>query len=230
MLCIIAAMDEEVELLVGAVKIDSVKKMPCGRAVYSAKYKDKEFILAVSGIGKVNSAVMLQYVLDNYGIDAVINIGTAGAIAGGFKKNDVVLVDAAFQHDYDLRVFGYGKGEIPNVPKERNFFDADLKNKLKEVCARLGYEPREGTAVSGDQFVSDGKKAAELKTEFGARVCEMEAAALLQTAALNGFKNIASIKSVSDNADSDAPEDFSNLEGSKERIKNIVTGYLEFFA
>jgi adenosylhomocysteine nucleosidase len=219
-------MESEVELLLAAVKIKSIKKLPCERAVYFSECGGKEFIVAVSGIGKVNSAVMLQYVFDNYAPTAVINIGTAGGIAKGFKKNDVLIATAAYQHDYDLRVFGNEIGGIPNVGKASHFFAEGLKNDLKKVCERLGCEMREGVVVSGDQFISDAKKAEELVEIFGARACEMEAAALIQTAALNGFENIASIKSISDSADADAVEDFSDITGSKERIKNIIIEYL----
>jgi uridine phosphorylase len=54
----------------------------------------------------------------------------------------------------------------------------------------------------------------------------MEASALIQAAALNGFENIAAVKVVSDNADSDAPDDFSDIKGCEKRIRDIVIEYL----
>jgi adenosylhomocysteine nucleosidase len=241
MLCIIAAMEEEVELLINAVRIKSVKKMPCDRRVYLAEYAvldaskqpvgaAKDFIIAVSGIGKVNSAVMLQYVIDNYKPGEVINIGTAGGMSGVLNKNDIMIAKAAFQHDYDLGPVGgegYVRGDIPNVEKKLHLFDADMIEKLKEICIKSGSVMREGIVVSGDMFISDSQKIGELKEAFSAIACEMEAAALVQTAALNGFKKIAAVKSISDNADENAAEDFGDIAPSKEKIRDIILEYLK---
>ncbi|MDR2047362.1 MAG: 5'-methylthioadenosine/S-adenosylhomocysteine nucleosidase [Clostridiales bacterium] len=228
MLCVVAAMYSEIEFLLKAVSVKSEQKLPGGRTVFVVCHNGSDFIIAVCGIGKVNSAVTLQYILDNFDADAVINIGTAGGIKGGFKKNDVLIASAAYQHDYDIGLGGgdYKRGEIPGISRDAFVFDGELRRELLGICAALGFSPREGAVVSGDRFIADRKKAEELAEVFGACVCEMEAAALLQTAALNGFKRIAAVKSVSDNADGDAARDIADITGAKERIRDIIIAYL----
>ena len=41
------------------------------KSIYIGKYKDKNIIVARSGIGKVNSAAMTQYLIDNYDINLI---------------------------------------------------------------------------------------------------------------------------------------------------------------
>ncbi|MDR3293535.1 MAG: 5'-methylthioadenosine/adenosylhomocysteine nucleosidase [Clostridiales bacterium] len=229
MLCILAAMREEVELLLERVTVTGTEELGCGRQIYFAEYAGTVFLIAVSMIGKVNSAVTMQYVLDRYEVDRIINIGTAGGIASVFKKNDIMLATAAYQHDYDLGPVGgdgYKAGTISNIPKASFSFDREMNGELSAICKGLGYTLTEGILVSGDQFISDGKKVKKLKKDFSAIACEMEGGALIQTAALNGFKKIASIKAISDNADENAAEDFSDMTGAKEKIRDIVCRYI----
>jgi adenosylhomocysteine nucleosidase len=233
MLCIIAAMPEEIELLLTRITTVSLKTLPCLRYIYDAEYSNKSFVIAVSGVGKVNSAVTLQYVLDNYDIDRVINIGTAGGISDFFKKNDVMIAESAHQHDFDLGAIGgadYKRGGIPNISGDMSGFDAQMTADLKRVCKDLGYTLHTGAVASGDRFISDAAETKEFVRLYGAIVCEMEAAALIQTAAVNGFKKIAAVKAVSDKADGNAAEDFSDITGSKEKIRDIICKYIEDYA
>jgi adenosylhomocysteine nucleosidase len=230
MLCVIAAMAEEVGFLDGLMTIKKEEALYAGRRICTAEIDGKPFILAISGIGKVNSAAALQYVFDKYDIDTVINIGTAGGFSGAFKKNSVMIPSAAYQHDYDLGPVGgegYKRGGIPGLADEKFIFDKELTDTLKGICIRLGYEAGGGVLVSGDQFISDEKKVDELKEAFGASACDMEGGALLQATALNGFKRIAAVKSISDNADDNAADDFSDMTSSKIKIRDIIREYLK---
>ncbi|MDR1939181.1 MAG: 5'-methylthioadenosine/S-adenosylhomocysteine nucleosidase, partial [Clostridiales bacterium] len=220
---------EEIAFLKDAIAVKKHERLNAGRSVYTVESGGKTFLLAVSGIGKVNSAATLQYILDKYGADSVINIGTAGGFSGCFEKNAVMLPVAAYQHDYDLGVVGgdgYKRGGVPNVGDGEFRFDAELVAALTDVCRGLGYKFGGGILVSGDQFISDPIKVDELKRGFGAAACDMEGGALLQAAALNGFKRLAAVKSISDGADEYAAKDFSDITSSKEKIKNIILKYL----
>ena len=230
MLCIIAAMAEEIEALSKRVEIKARKALPCGREICEAGAFGKSFLIVVTGIGKVNAAATFQYALDNYQIDAAVNIGTAGGIEEGAKKSDIFVAEAAYQHDYDLGSVGgegYRRGDVPNIDRKFFRFDKALTDKLISVCEAKGLRPGKGLAVSGDRFIDDIATVKKLRDEFGASVCEMEAAALIQTAVLNGFKRLAAVKVVSDGADANAAADFSDLSKAKEEIAEIILALLE---
>ena len=52
---------------------------------------NKEVIIATCGIGKVISAINTASILENYDIDLVINIGTAGGLYDGADIADVIV-------------------------------------------------------------------------------------------------------------------------------------------
>lgn len=57
------------------------------------------FVFAVSGIGKVSAAMMLTKVLEQYAIDAIINVGLAGSLSPQYEFGDVVVVTHTVEHD-----------------------------------------------------------------------------------------------------------------------------------
>jgi nucleoside phosphorylase len=57
------------------------------------------FVFAVSSIGKVAAAMTLTKVLEQYPIDAIINIGLAGSLSSNLKFGDVVIADKTIEHD-----------------------------------------------------------------------------------------------------------------------------------
>ena len=55
----------------------SKESSPNKSEVYKCKYKEHEFIILVSGYGKVNIASNLRFICDNYPIKVLLCIGTA---------------------------------------------------------------------------------------------------------------------------------------------------------
>ena len=64
---IIGAFDEETEKFIDMFNL--IKDEKSNREIYTGKYKNKELVVARAGIGKVNSAAMTQYIIDNYKVD-----------------------------------------------------------------------------------------------------------------------------------------------------------------
>ena len=79
----------------------------------------KEVVVVRSGIGKVNAGICTQILVDDYGVDCVINTGIAGSLRNEINIGDIVISTDAVQHDMDVRIFGYPLGEIPQLPGRR---------------------------------------------------------------------------------------------------------------
>ena len=79
----------------------------------------KEVVVVRSGIGKVNAGICTQILVDDYGVDCVINTGIAGSLRNEINIGDIVISTDAVQHDMDVRIFGYPLGEIPQMGGRR---------------------------------------------------------------------------------------------------------------
>ena len=65
--------------------------------------------LIITGIGKTNAAMRITEFLSNHDVDYIVNIGFAGGNIA-YEVNDIVIVEKATYHDFDLSLFGYKKG------------------------------------------------------------------------------------------------------------------------
>ena len=51
----------------------------------------KEVVVVRSGIGKVNAGICTQILVDDYGVDCVINTGIAGSLRNEINIGDIVI-------------------------------------------------------------------------------------------------------------------------------------------
>lgn len=113
-------------------------------------------VVVRSGIGKVNAGICTQILVDDYGVDCVINTGIAGSLRNEINIGDIVISTDAVQHDMDVRIFGYPLGEIPQMGVLSFQADEHLAEVAEEVCKEVNPEIQvfRGRVVSGDQFIS----------------------------------------------------------------------------
>ena len=76
---IIAAMSEELELLLQDMELKS-KKTIANITFNEGKLFGKDVVAVVCGIGKVNAAICTQILASTYNVDKVINVGVAGGV------------------------------------------------------------------------------------------------------------------------------------------------------
>ena len=84
---------------------------------FTGKIEEAECVLVECGEGKVNAARTTQIMIDNFKIDKLVNVGSAGAINEDLNVKDVVIADKLVQYDFDISGLGYEKGEICNIGK-----------------------------------------------------------------------------------------------------------------
>ena len=137
----------------------------------------------LTGIGKVNAASQLAAFLATNKVDAIYNLGFAGA-SKPYMVGDIVLVEQASYHDFDLTLFGYKKGQVPGFP------DVFLSStKLIEDAKQKIHNLKTGQLFTGDYFMTEEKEESF--------VVDMEGAALYHVAFEKNIP-ILSIKVVSD--------------------------------
>ena len=201
-----------------------------GLKFFEGQINNKDCVLVECGIGKVNAARTTQIMLDNFEIEFVINIGTAGGLNEKLGVTDVVIGEKMVQHDFDITAFGREKGFITGVGK---FIEADkeLVEKCEAVMNSLDSEKSfqviTGTIASGDLFCTDKVLAQNIRNEFGADCVEMEGAAIAQICYLDKVPFLV-IRSITDKKDGSAKVDFETfLETSSKRAANILKEVLK---
>lgn len=208
---IIGAMEEEVLALKEKLKVSDVRGI-ASLEFYVGVLQGKEVVLVRGGIGKVNSALCTQLLIDCFHVDSVINTGVAGALNDSLSIGDIVISSDSLEHDVDASGFGYEPGVIPRMPD--SIFKADkrlihIAEKASEVLS-VKTNVFTGRIVSGDQFISDPEKKRQLVADYKGFCVEMEGAAIAHACYLNKVPFVI-IRSISDKADDAAEVNFAEF-------------------
>ena len=226
---IIGAMDVEVALLKEQLKDPQV--MTCaGMEFCAGGIGGAEVVVVQSGIGKVNAGICTQVLVDRFEVQAVINTGVAGSLDEGLDVGDLVVSTDCGWHDYDVTPLGYAPGQVPGLSVLTFPADEALRACACASAAEVAPEVsvREGRVVSGDQFIASQDAKERLASQFGGMCCEMEGAAIAQTAWLNGVPFVV-VRAISDKAGAEGQvTDYATFESAAaHRCAKIVLRMLE---
>lgn len=212
MLGIIGAMAEEVEQLKREMESPVITAI-AGMDFYKGKIGGKDVVVVRSGVGKVNGAVCVQILADQFKVDGIVNTGIAGSLKAEINIGDLVLATDAVQHDVDATQFSYPVGQIPQMSEFSFKADEQLRKVAARCCRQVNpdIEVHEGRILTGDQFVSSKEKKAWLTETFGGACTEMEGAAIAQAAYLNKIPFLI-VRAISDKADDSAQMDYEEFE------------------
>lgn len=223
---IIAAMPQELKILVEHLQ-DKVEVAVLGRTYYQGRIGQHEVVLVQSGIGKVMSAMSVAILADRFAVDAIVNTGSAGAVADGIAIGDVVVATHLAYHDVDVTAFGYAYGQMAG---QELYYPADqvLLKQLTGVLAEQEITSHQGLIVTGDSFIAGQDKIASIKEHFSEVLAvEMEGAAIAQ-AAVNTGKPFLVIRAMSDTAQGDANITFDEfIIQAGERSAQTLIAFLE---
>ena len=222
---IIVAMKEEKEPIKNLMKNVEVQEK------YNLKFEkgqieNKNCILVESGVGKVNAARTTQVLIDEFGVDKIINVGAAGAITNSMNIGDILVAKHVVQHDFDITAFGHKKGYISNVG-DIIHCDKQLLSTFKTILKKdeSEYNIKIGIVASGDIFCTEEKMKNKINTKFDADVVDMECASIAQVAYLDEIPFI-SIRCISDIPNGENASTFDeNLQLASERCAEIIKKY-----
>lgn len=225
---IIAAMEEEmkeIEKLMNKKEFQKIYELN----FITGKINKNEVVLVEAGVGKVNAARTTQILIDNFKVDAIINVGSAGSANDNLEIGDIVIGSKIVQHDFDITAFGHPKGYISNVGQ---FFESDSKliKKVKEAISSIQdneFKIKIGTIASGDIFCTELEMKEKIRTKFDADAIEMEGAAIGQVCKLDNIPFII-IRSISDKPNGENHITFDQfLEKASKRCAQIIKEFLK---
>jgi adenosylhomocysteine nucleosidase len=174
-------------------------------------------VLAGSGMGKVNAAVVATLLADRFDCRTIVFTGVAGGLDPRLAIGDIVVADLVIQHDAGMveneRVQTYQPGYVPVInPTDRLGYpvDADLLDRVKKRLAGVSIPGHMvyGTVLSGDQYLNCGTTRDRLHSELGGQAIEMEGGAVAQVCEAFGIPWLV-IRALSDLAGGDALFDFT---------------------
>lgn len=207
---LIGAMAEEIERIEERLTNEKVSEK-AGIRFMEGVFCGKSVVLCRSGVGKVNAAVCTQLLIDQFGVDAIIFTGVAGALDPALDIGDIVISSDCMQHDMDASALGFPRGTIPFA--DTSVFPADQA--LVKLAVQAGERQESGRIVcgrvlSGDQFIADRDTVKLLHEQLGGTCTEMEGSAVAQVCAMNGIPYVV-IRSMSDKADGSAHVNFAEF-------------------
>ncbi|MFH5685255.1 5'-methylthioadenosine/adenosylhomocysteine nucleosidase [Streptococcus agalactiae] len=223
---IIAAMEEELKLLVENLE-DKSQETVLSNVYYSGRYGEHELVLVQSGVGKVMSAMSVAILVESFKVDAIINTGSAGAVATGLNVGDVVVADTLVYHDVDLTAFGYDYGQMSMQPL---YFHSDktFVSTFEAVLSKEEMTSKVGLIATGDSFIAGQEKIDVIKGHFPQVLAvEMEGAAIAQASQATG-KPFVVVRAMSDTAAHDANITFDEfiIEAGK-RSAQVLMAFLK---
>lgn len=196
---IVAALKNEIQFI--KEKLLKYKKVYLLKTPFYQGYiGNVHVILLECGIGKVNAAIHTQMLIDKFEVEAIINIGTAGGLDDNIPQFSVVIAD-------QITYFDVSSDQLAHCYPYRQYFIAD-KELIKILAASSEQlTTKIGHIITGDAFISDGKKKEELFKAYHALCVEMEGAAIAQTAYINGIP-FGAIRCISDFANESSTVDY----------------------
>lgn len=196
--------------------------------IYSCEFCGNEFILVITGYGKVNIGMMLEYVSNNIDISSILQIGTAGSLN---KCNilDAFVVDKSLDWDIDFTKLGYNIGTLPNSNK--SIYNSNLFLKrcaIKSICD-FDKKYKCGIIASADTFVASQNLFCYIKKNFCADAVDTETGSTAQFC-YNKKIPFVGIKVISNFANENAPKQFYlyNEEASS-LCQKIALNFIENF-
>ena len=209
---IIGAMDLEVDALKAKMNTERTLEK-AGMVFQEGTLGNAQVVIVKSGIGKVNAALCVQILADDFHITHVINTGVAGSLNAALDIGDILISKDAIHHDMDVTIFGYQLGEVPQMGTREFTADERLIALAKASCEKVNPDVHAivGRVVSGDQFISSKEVKEKLINNFQGDCAEMEGASIAHGAYLNGIPFVI-IRAISDKADDSAEMDYPSFE------------------
>lgn len=148
---------------------------------YTGTYKGKEVSIMGSGMGMPSIGIYCHELFTQYGVEAIIRIGSCGSFQKNVHLRDVIIAqgactDSHFAHQYEL------PGTLSAISSYDLLEQAVFKSKEKQINYHVG------NILSSDIFYHADTGTVEKWASIGCLGVEMESFALFATAAHLGKK------------------------------------------
>jgi futalosine hydrolase len=217
-LALLASLPSESDILLSFFKNTRMTKIN-NKIIYKSTFEGKKILLLNSGIGKVNAAHSVTFLIEHFPVRGIINFGIGGAYRhSGLEHGDIAVALKEVYGDEGAFTQAGWKGlqeiDIPLIMKGKKIYfnefplDRSLLERALKCLNPITHHVSPITNIKSGNFVTVSsvsgtqKRAHELEKRFHA-VCEnMEGAAVAQVCTLynipmleiRGISNIAGVR------------------------------------
>ncbi len=157
---------------------------------YTGTYKDVRMTIGASGMGCPSIGIYSYELYNEFDVESIIRIGTAGSYHENIKLYDLINVDlACSESSFAKFAFGYDENVIAH---QGNLFDS-----INETASRIQLPIHKGNIHSSDIFYRKEMTTPAIATAHNCLAVEMESFALFANAAYLG-KKAACVVTISD--------------------------------
>lgn len=166
--------------------VNSVRNMYC----YTGHYKGKEVSIAGSGMGIPSMGIYCHELYNEYDVETIIRVGTAGAYVEGVNVGDIVVALGACSDSNYASQFKLN-GTYSAIAS------FDLVNKAVNFAKENDYACHVGNVFSSDIFYNADSEGWKKWASLGVLAVEMESYGLYLEAA-RAHKKAMTVLSISD--------------------------------
>lgn len=157
---------------------------------YTGKYKGKKISVMGHGMGMPSMGIYSYELYDQYQVEEIIRIGSAGALADDVDVMDIVIaMGASTNSNYASQYM------LPGILAP--IADYELMQKAVTIAKEMNCSVKVGNVLSSDTFYTDDDTFNDAWKKMHVLAIEMEAAALYYNAARLGKKALC-ILTISD--------------------------------
>ena len=161
-----------------------------GELAYTGKYKGVDVTIFSSGMGIGSMGIYSYELFNDYNVDCIIRIGTAGSYKEDLNVYDILLANSAYsQTSFDIES---GREDITIINSS-----AELNSIIMDTAFMKNIKIREGRVHTSEAFYTENKDYTDL-IGLGCEAVEMETYALLYNAK-KFMKKATALLTISDN-------------------------------
>ena len=161
-----------------------------GELAFTGTYKNVPVTIFSSGMGIASMGIYSYELFNDYDVEAIIRIGTAGSYTEDFKLYDLLVADSSYSETYFDEEAGRENIEIINS-------SGDLNSVIMSTAAFKRVNARLGRVHTSEAFYTESKDYKKF-IDLGCKAVEMETYALLFNAK-KFLKKATAILTISDN-------------------------------
>lgn len=191
---------------------------------YEGQIDETAVVALYSGVCKVNAAIASQLLIDHFGVDCIINAGTAGGMDPSLAIFDTVISTEVCYHDVAQDILTEFHPWMKSV-----FFaaDAGLLKAARDAAANVKSAGNVifGRMVTGEAFITDEGRD-EINRTFAPLTVDMESAAAAHVCYVNRIPFL-SIRCITDTAAHSGTNNFEeNCDKASMIAKNVTVALL----
>jgi purine-nucleoside phosphorylase len=144
---------------------------------FTGTYQGVRLSVQGSGMGMPSASIYAHELINDYGVNTLIRVGSCGALSESLKLRDVIAaIGSATDSNMNRARFD---GLIDYAPVA----DFGLLRTAVEVAERRGIQMHVGPILAADAFYTDRPDLYDRLADYGVLAVEMESAALYTIAA-----------------------------------------------